>query len=65
MFPAYLAARVCLTDGNKKLRTGEVDKAIQLYTEGLQVNCGDMLLNAEIYGNRATAHFSLGKHYFF
>ena len=66
MFPAHLAmASGYLTDGNKELRKGEVDKAIQLYTEGVQANCGDTLLNAKIYSSRATAHFSLGRDYFF
>ena len=58
-------AKVYLEDGNKEYREGEVYNAIHYYTEGLQVNCKDMQLNAKIYSNRATAHFFVGKKFQF
>ena len=58
-------AKVCLEEGNKEYRQGEANNAINSYTEGLQVNCKDIRLNAKLYSNRATAHFRLGKDSFF
>ena len=57
-------ARVCLEEGNKEYRQGEPQNAINSYSEGLQVNCEDIRLNAELYSNRAAAHFHLGKNLF-
>ena len=59
MFPDI--ARVCLEEGNKEYRQGEHQNAINSYSEGLQVNCEDIRLNAKLYSNRAAAHFHLGK----
>ena len=56
-------AIVCLQEGNKEYTRGEANKAINSYTEGLQVNCKDKRLNAKLYNNRATAHFRLGNNF--
>ena len=48
-------------EGNDKYQNKEFSNALQLYTEGLKVNCKDDELNAKLYGNRATAHFYLGE----
>ena len=64
-FVLLAIAKVYLEDGNKECREGEAYNAIHYYTEGLQVNCKDMQLNAKIYSNRATAHFLLGKKFQF
>ena len=56
-------AKVCLEKGNKEYRQGEVNKAINSYTEGLKVNCKDERLNAKLYSNRAAAHFRLGNNF--
>ena len=57
-------AKECLEEGNKKYKQGETKEAINFYTEGLQVNCKDIRLNAKLYSNRAAAYFHLGKNYF-
>ena len=54
-------AKVCLEVGNLEYRKGQTNEAINTYTEGLQVNCKDVRLNAKLYSNRAAAHFHLGK----
>ena len=59
MFPDI--AKVCLEEGNKEYRQEEHQNAINSYSEGLQVNCEDIRLNAKLYSNRAAAHFHLGK----
>ncbi|XP_066023229.1 tetratricopeptide repeat protein 28-like [Pocillopora verrucosa] len=55
-------AKVCLEEGNKEYRQGKANNAINSYTEGLQVNCKDIRLNAKLYSNRATAHFRLANY---
>ena len=48
-------------EGDKEYGRKEASNAIYFYTEGIQVNCKDDLLNAKLYTNRATAHLYLGK----
>ncbi|PFX17018.1 Tetratricopeptide repeat protein 28 [Stylophora pistillata] len=55
-------AKVCLEVGNLEYRKGQTNEAINTYTEGLQVNCKDVQLNAKLYSNRAAAHFHLGNY---
>ena len=52
---------VYTNEGNAEYRKEEYSNAIYFYTEGINVNCKDDELNAKLYSNRATAHFSLGK----
>ena len=60
MFPVFLVrAKDCFQQGNKEYRQGDFHKALQLYTEGLQLNCKDNRLTARLYNNRAAAHFRL------
>ena len=47
--------------GNDAFLKGDFVKAINLYTEGIEVKCKDEDLNAKLYNNRASAHFHLGK----
>ena len=54
-----------LGEGNKAYRRKEASNALSFYTQGIQVNCKDDVLNAKLYSNRATAHFYLGKIFFF
>ena len=54
-------ATVYLEEGNKEYRRKDASNAVSFYTQGIQVNCKDDVLNAKLYSNRATAHFSLGK----
>lgn len=52
-------------EGNKEYSKKEAYNAIYFYTEGIQVNCKDVQLNAKLYSSRATAYFYLGKILFF
>ena len=47
-------------EGDKEFIRDEVHNAIFFYTEGIQVNCKDVQLNAKLYSNRATAYYHLG-----
>ena len=47
--------------GNDAFSKHDFVKAINLYTEGIEVKCKDEDLNAKLYNNRATAHYHLGK----
>ena len=47
--------------GNDAFRKDDFVKAINLYTEGIEVKCNDADLNAKLYNNRASAHYHLGK----
>ena len=47
--------------GNDAFSKGDFVKAINLYTEGIEVKCKDEDLNAKLYNNRASAHYHLGK----
>ena len=53
-----------LEEGNKEFKREEAGNAAYFYTEGIQVNCKDDMLNAKLYSNRATAYFYLGKSLF-
>ena len=48
-------------EGNEDFTQKNFSNAISLYTEGIKVNCEDKVLNAQLYSNRATAHFYLGE----
>ena len=50
-----------LEEGNREYRRQGVWNAIYFFTEGIQVNCKDVRLNAKLYSNRATAHYKMGK----
>lgn len=50
----------CKEDGNYEYKRKQFHKAIAAYTEGIKVKCDNVELNAILYTNRATAHFSLG-----
>lgn len=58
-------AEVYLHDGNNAYQKNELSNAIHFYTEGIQVNCKDDVLNAKLYNNRAAAQIFLGKILFF
>ena len=47
--------------GNDAFLKGDFVKAINLYTEGIEVKCKDEDLNAKLYNNRASAHYHLSK----
>ena len=47
--------------GNDAFLKGDFVKAINLYTDGIEVKCKDEDLNAKLYNNRASAHYHLGK----
>ena len=49
--------------GNDAFHKDDFNKAINLYTEGIEVKCRDEDLNAKLYNNRATAHYHLGKYH--
>jgi len=54
-------AEVYQEEGYKEFTRKEVCNAIYFYTEGIQVNCKDFQLNANLYSNRATAYYHFGK----
>ena len=47
--------------GNDAFSKHDFVKAINLYTEGIEVKCKDEDVNAKLYNNRASAHYHLGK----
>jgi len=47
--------------GNDAFSKHDFVKAINLYTEGIEVKFKDEDLNAKLYNNRASAHYHLGK----
>ena len=47
--------------GNDAFLKGDFVKAINFYTEGIEVKCQDEDLNAKLHNNRASAHYHLGK----
>lgn len=55
-------AEVYLKEGDNEYSKGEADNAVHFYTEGLQVNCKDIQVNAVLYSNRAAAHLLLGNY---
>lgn len=56
---------MCLKEGDNEYGKVQLPNAILLYTEGLKLKCSDDQLNAELYTNRARAHFCLGEDFFF
>lgn len=50
-------------DGNENFKYKKYRWAIDSYTEGIKQNCDDNELNSALYGNRAAAHFHLGKYW--
>lgn len=48
-------------EGNDKYQNKDFSDAIHFYTEGINVNCKDDELNAQLYSSRAAAHFCLGE----
>ena len=48
-------------DGNEEFKKGKYKKAIKVYTEGIKVNCSDVVTMSTLYANRANAHFKIGK----
>jgi len=54
-------AEVYQKEGDKEYTRKDVCNAIYFYTEGIQVSCKDVQLNAKLYSNRATAYYHFGK----
>lgn len=54
-------AKVYFEEGNKEFVKEENYNAMYFYTEGIQVHCKDVQLNAYLHNNRAAAYFNLGK----
>ncbi|KAM7451233.1 Tetratricopeptide repeat protein 4 [Porites harrisoni] len=55
-------AEVYKNEGNDEYNRKNFHSAINIYTEGIKVNCKDKELNAKLYSNRAAAHFNLGNY---
>lgn len=49
-------------DGNNNFKYKKYRWAIDCYTKGLQLKCGDTAINATLLHNRAAAHFYLGNY---
>lgn len=47
-------------DGNRYFQLKKYRNAIESYTEGIKIRCPDRTLNAQMFANRAAAHFHLG-----
>nr|XP_015917049.1 tetratricopeptide repeat protein 4 isoform X2 [Parasteatoda tepidariorum] len=47
-------------DGNVNFKGKKYRWAVDSYTEGLKANCSDEELNAQLYSNRAAAHYHIG-----
>ena len=47
--------------GDAKYKANEFSNAAVFYTEGIEVRCKDVALNAVLYKKRAACHFFLGK----
>ena len=54
-------AEVYKNEGNDEYNRKNFHSAVNIYTEGIKVNCKDKELNAKLYSNRAAAHFNLGE----
>ena len=65
MFFTFLLAmaEVYLKEGDNEHRKGETNNAIHFYSEGLQVFCKDIELNAKLYSSRAAAQLLLGNNW--
>lgn len=55
-------ATVYLEEGNKEYKRKNASNAVSFYTQGIEVNCKDDVINAKLYSNRSTAHFCLGNY---
>ncbi|CAH3031978.1 unnamed protein product [Porites evermanni] len=55
-------AEVYKNEGNDEYNRKNFHSAINIYTEGIKVDCKDKELNAKLYSNRAAAHFNLGNY---
>ena len=53
-------AQVCKELGSVEHDKGEFQKALSLFTQGIDVKCKDDKLNAHLYLARCTTHVSLG-----
>ena len=47
--------------GDDKYKANEFSNAAVFYTEGIEVSCKDVALNAVLYKKRAACHFFLGE----
>ena len=56
-------AEVFLKEGDNEYSKGETNNAVHFYSEGLQVSCKDIKLNAKLYSNRAAAQLLLGNNW--
>ena len=54
-------AQVCKDQGNVEHDKGEFQKALSLFTQGIDVKCKDDNLNAQLYLARFNTHYSLGE----
>ena len=54
-------AQVYNDEGSEVYDKKDYSNAVYFYTEGIKVNCTDKDLMAELYSNRAHAHFFLGE----
>ena len=52
-------AQVCKELGSVEHDKGEFQKALSLFTQGIDVKCKDDELNAHLYLARFTTHYSL------
>lgn len=48
-------------DGNYNFKLKKYHWAIQCYSEALKIKCGNATLNAQLFTNRAAAHYHLGR----
>lgn len=49
-------------DGNRNFKVKKYRWAVDSYTQGLECECTDTELNAQLYSNRAAAHFHIGNY---
>lgn len=56
-----VVAQVHDDEDNNEYRRKELNNAIYLCTEKIKVNCKDDELKAQLYSDRAAAHFQLGE----
>ena len=54
-------AQVYNDEGSEAYDKKDYSNAVYSYTEGIKVNCKDKDLMAELYSNRANAHFCMGE----
>ena len=61
IFFVLAIAEAYKNEGNERYKQEDLSNAIHFYTEGIQMNCKDEELKAELYSGRAEAYFCLGK----